>query len=336
MMIGQVFKIHSDFYYVKMASDGKLLECKMREILKKQQLQIVVGDFVEVEQIQPRSNQAFISVIKPRNTFITRPKTANIDQIIIVSSVREPALNLNQLNRYISLCEYHKIKPVLCFNKNDLSEDDSIIEKIFQIYEPLNYDIVFTSAKEKTGLDDLEELLSGKTSALCGASGVGKSTIINTISNSNIKTNEISKKTQRGTHTTRHLEIFEIETSLGDRARIVDTPGFSHLRFDFIMPEKLIDLFLEMKEYRKDCKFSDCLHVDEADCNVLKNIDNINLSRYESYLQFLEEAKEYKLETKKMSIKEESNFKQTQNKTMAKISSRKRQPSRKNLNQNIE
>ena len=242
MQKGQIFKIHSDFYYVH--SVGADYECKVREVLKKQKQKIYVGDYVEF------CNGA-IEKILPRKNFITRPTVANIDQVIIISAVKEPDLNFTQLNRYIAFAKYHNIPAVLCFNKNDLSEDDKTIEKVFSIYQPLGYDILFTSALEGYGIEDFREILREKTSVLCGASGVGKSSLINAAApGMSLRTKSVSDKTGRGTHTTRHCEIISID----EDSRIVDTPGFSHLKFDFLLPTVVGDLFAEIAKYKGFCK----------------------------------------------------------------------------------
>ena len=322
MQKGQIFKIHSDFYYVE--TEHNSFECKLREVLKKQKQKVLVGDFVEFED-------GAISKILPRKNFITRPSVSNIDQIIIISSVKEPDLNFTQLNRYIAFAKFHKIPSVLCFNKNDLSDDDKTIEKVFSVYEPLGFDILFTSAIEGYGLDEFKKILSGKTSVLCGGSGVGKSSLINAVSGINLRTKEVSEKTGRGTHTTRHCEIVKLD----DISRIVDTPGFSNLKFDFLMPNEIAPLFPEIHGYKKDCKFPDCLHIQETDCAVKANLGKIDETRYESYVSFVEEAKEYKEKVKYQGVKKESSQKQTHKKTAVKISSRKRESARNTKKQNI-
>ena len=330
---GQILKIHSDFYYVKF--NNEVYECKVREILKKQKTKIFVGDFVECSQVNLEKNTAVIEKILPRKNFLTRPSVANVEQVIIISSIKEPDLNFEQLNRYICFAKYHNIKTKLCFNKNDLSEDDSIIEKIFEIYEPLGFEIVFTSALEKLGIEDFVELLGHKTTVFAGNSGVGKSTLINTISPGlKIKTKEVSEKTSRGVHTTRHCEIIEIKHDKKS-IKIIDTPGFSHLKFDFILPNQVDEMFDELKKYKQLCKFKDCLHIEEDDCEVLKNIEKIDLSRYQSYLSFLQEAKEFKEKIKQQGTKKETSQKQVLNKQVVKISTRKRQSARNTLRQNI-
>jgi len=322
MQEGQIFKIHSDFYYVH--SGEETFECKIREVLKKQKQKIFVGDYVEFEN-------GAIEKILPRMNFITRPTVANIDRVIIISAVKEPELNFTQLNRYISFAKYHNLEAVLCFNKNDLSEDDKTIEKVFSIYQPLGYDILFTSALEGFGIEEFKEILKGKTSVLCGSSGVGKSSLINAAAGLNLRTKEVSEKTQRGTHTTRHCEII----SIGENTRIVDTPGFSNLKFDFLMPNEVDLLFDEIGKYKHDCKFQDCLHIAETDCAVKAHLGEIDLTRYESYVEFVEEAKTYKEKVKYQGVKTETSHKQQHNKTAVKISSRKRESARNTQKQKI-
>ncbi len=322
MSVGQIFKIHSDFYYVN--SQNQHFECKLREVIKKQKQKVLVGDFVEF-------NNGAIEKILPRKNFITRPAVSNIDQVIIVSAVKEPELSFTQLNRYVSFAKYHKIPAILCFNKNDLSENDKIIEKVFSIYEPLGYDILFTSAIEGYGLEEFKNILNNKTSVLCGASGVGKSTLISAVSGVNLRTKDVSEKTGRGTHTTRHCEIINLD----ENSRIVDTPGFSNLKFDFLLPNEIDSMFEEIHFYKPSCKFPDCLHINETDCAVKANIGKIDETRYESYISFVEEAKSYKEKLKNQGVKKETSQKNTHEKVAVKISSRKRESARNTKKQNI-
>lgn len=323
MSQGQIFKIHSDFYYVD--TGAETFECKAREILKKQKEKILVGDFVEF-------SNGYIEKILPRKNYISRPSVANVDQIIIVSALKEPDLNLLQLNRYIALAKYYGIKTVLCFNKEDLDFEKDLKSRIVNIYRELGFDIIFTSATEHLGINDFREALEGKISVLCGNSGVGKSSLINAINPElNLKTRAVSEKLQRGTHTTRHCEIIKIDTD----SKIVDTPGFSNVKFDFILPAEVDLLFEEMIPLRDKCKYGDCLHINEDGCNVLAHIAEIDSSRYESYLAFVEEAREYKERVKYEGKKIEHSKKMINDKTVAKISEKKRQISRNNLKHQI-
>lgn len=334
-MKGQILKIHSDFYYVKFSDNAEIFECKIREVLKKQKQKVLVGDFVECTDANLKKHTAVIEKVLPRKNFLTRPSVANVEQVIIISSIKEPDLDFEQLNRYISFAKHHNIKTKLCFNKNDLSEDDTIIEKVFEIYEPLGFEIVFTSALEKFGIEDFVKLLGSKTTVFCGNSGVGKSSLINSLApDLNIRTKEVSEKTSRGTHTTRHCEIIEIKHGKKP-IRIIDTPGFSNIKFDFLLPTEVDELFDEIKKYKSECKFKDCLHIQEEGCNVIENIDEIDISRYQSYLSFVEEAREFKEKIKLQGTKKETTHKETLNKKVVKISTRKRESARNTMKQNI-
>lgn len=320
MSNGQVLKIHSDFYYV--LSNGEQFELKLREVLKKQQKRICVGDFVEFEN-------GYITKLLDRKNFIPRPCVSNVDQIVIVSAIEEPHLDFQQLDRYIAFSEYCNLDIKLCFNKNDLTRSDDVIDKIFSIYEPLGYDIIFTSALEKLGIEDFREIMEGKTSVLCGTSGAGKSSLLNALNpDFQLRTKTISEKTGRGTHTTRHCEILNIT----ENTRIIDTPGFSNLKFDFLMPWDVGKLFREMRPHLGQCKFQNCVHIQETGCGVK---DNITTTRYESYKCFVEEAKEYKERVKFEGKKKESFEKQNNDKTAVKISAQKRQGSRRTLKQRL-
>lgn len=329
-MIGRVIKIFSDFYYVE--TDEGLVEAKLRTVLKKQKADVYTGDYVKLEQFDKNSMQAFISEISNRKNLITRPKVANVSQAVVVSALKEPDLNYEQLDRYIAHCEYHNIRPVLCFNKEDIEETENLKKQITDIYAGLGYDIIFTSALKRTGLEELKPVLKWNTSILCGASGAGKSSLINALLNtSKLKTAPVSEKTKRGTHTTRHCELIDIDKD----TFIVDTPGFSHLKFDFLLPQQISNLFPEMRNKELACKYKDCLHISENGCAYTQITENMADSRFQSYKKFVTEAKEYEEKISKISIKNESFVKYNKNKMMAKISDKKRGLSRKKLNQNI-
>ncbi len=328
-MQGQIIKIISDFYYVD--TELGLIECKIRDILKKKQVSVVVGDYVLLESITSDNSQAFISEILPRKNFISRPKVANISKAIIVSSVKNPNLDYEQLNRYIALCEFYNITPVLCFNKCDLNNDENLIFEIKSIYEPLGYNLFFTSATLHIGTEILSNFMKDNVCILCGASGVGKTTLINFLTEGehNLATKNVSEKTKRGVHTTRHCQIYKIDKN----SSVVDTPGFSNVKFNFLLPVDVKKLFKEIDEL-STCKFKDCIHIHEFGCNVLENIDKISKSRYESYKKFVEEAKEYKQKIQDNGTKIESTSKFNKGVSMAKLSENKRAASRRLLKQN--
>ena len=320
-MQGQVYKIHSDFYYV---SDEKHnnFTCKVRDILKKQKIDIAVGDFVKLSE----DNNFIIERLKRKNSLI-RPKASNIDLALVIASFKEPNLDYIQLNRYLTYLKYNKIDCAICINKEDLiSLNDEIIDEIKKIYSFLNYKIFFISAKNKIGLNEIKNHIKNKNVVVCGQSGVGKTTLINSlIPDYNARTNSVSDKTSKGRHTTRHCEIVE-----GDNFKLIDTPGFSCLKFDFLLPNELFNLFDDLTRYSSDCKYSNCLHGTDKKgiCSVVDNMDKIEISRYQSYLEFLKEALQYKKDISKKSIKSEQNFKNTGDKTYTKVSKRKRDASR--------
>lgn len=324
-MRGQVFKIHSDFYYVR-DIEHNIIECKVRDILKKKKIDIQVGDFVEY-------SDDFILERIERTNFLAHPKVSNIDLALVTVSFKEPELDFIQLNRYLIYLKYHQINAAICLNKEDL--EDNLKEKINtiqDIYSTLGYKIFFISAKNNIGIDEIKNYIKNKTIVLCGQSGVGKSTLLNAIvPNFNARVNTVSDKTQKGRHTTRHCELIDY-----NEFRIMDTPGFSCLKFDFLLPDELFNLFDDLKVF-SGCKYSNCIHNVSAKgiCAVVDNLDKIQISRYESYLEFLNESLSYKDKISKESIKFEKNYKNSGNKTFAKISKNKRDLSRKTLKQNL-
>ena len=331
-MQGKVTKIFSDFYYVQI--ENSLIECKLREVLKKSGLQILVGDNVVIEDLQENSQQAAISELLPRKNKLFRPNVANIDKIILVVSQKHPQTPIESIDRYLAQAQYFGIDVIICVNKSDLTTKEEQ-EEFKKLYNSLNYNVVFTSALTKAGIAELKEHLKAETSLLCGPSGVGKTSLCNAINeNFVLRTGEVSKNS-RGTHTTRHCEILSFEVD-NMKSNLVDTPGFSLLKFDYIEPKKVEDFFAEIKILATECKFSDCLHEHEAGCNVLENLEQIYSSRYESYLSILEEAKEYKKKLKERGSKVETKAKIINKKVVPKISAKKRDFSRRKTKQTLD
>ncbi len=293
-LTGKIIKIHSDFIYVR--SGDKVYECRLRDRLKKEKTEIFTGDHVRIEEISPETDQAAITEVFERKNLMQRPSIANIDQVIIVASLAEPGLDFLQLNRYLCLAKLNGIPALICINKIDLRDNE---EKMFNqarsIYEPLGYKVIFTSALDGSGIKHLQSCICEKVSVLAGMSGVGKSSLLNKLNPElNLRTKNVSLKSGRGIHTTRHTELIEIPVSEGQSCQIADTPGFSYLKFDTIMPSEVMDLFDEIKKLSTKCHFSDCLHLEEAGCNVVSNLNKIDESRYLSYKTFVKEAFEYK------------------------------------------
>ena len=281
-MEGQIYKIHSDLFHVKSAGD--FYECKVREVLKKQRQSLLVGDFVEFDN-------NVISKILPRKTYIRRPSVANVNQVVVVSALKQPDLDFHQLNRYIALAKYYKIPVVLCFNKEDLGLESDAQDKILSIYGNLGYKVVFTSALEKKGIEEFRKLLKGKISALCGNSGVGKSSIINALfSKEKTQEGEISKKNKKGKNTTTDTKLYKLE----ENTYIADTPGFSSFEISEIESTELDKCFREFLPEMDKCEFVGCTHIKEENCGVKKAIQDgvISEERYERYCQMYNELKE--------------------------------------------
>ncbi len=334
-LIGLVTKIFSDFYYVKV--EGMIFECKVREVLKKTKTSVLVGDMVRLEEVNNESMQAAIVEVLPRKNVVPRPAIANIDKVIVVAALKEPEFDYIQLNRYLAFAKLHNIEAIICVNKDDLASNDSAREHIEKIYKDLSYEVIFTSAKENKGIQRLEEILSSGICVLCGQSGVGKSSLLNAIlPGLNLKTKEVSQKTARGTHTTRHTELIEIPLpDDGKIAKVADTPGFSNLKFDTIDPANVDKLFDEIYKLSDKCKYNDCLHLEEEGCNVIENLDDLLPYRYESYVSFVQEAMEAKENLSSMSSKNEVRVKFSGGKKLTKISSKNREDSRKKSRQNL-
>lgn len=305
-MIGKIIKIHSDFYYAKVNEKNIILECKIREKLKKEKIEIFVGDLVKIENASTESNQAVIVEVFPRNNYLPRPSIANVDQVIVVAALSQSKLDFEQINRYLCQAKLYDIPAVICINKSDLDETIKLKQKILDTYNNIEYKVIFTSALTGIGVDELKNELESKISVLCGMSGVGKTSLLNIIHpDLKFKTKEISAKTGKGTHTTRHVEIIEVHCESGVVLQIADTPGFSHLKFDTVMPSIINELFDEIKEFSSGCNYANCLHLTEEGCNVLANLSKIDSTRYESYKTFTQEAIEYKEKIRKEGHKTE-------------------------------
>ena len=223
-MQGKIIKGIGGFYYVHVVESG-VYECKAKGVFRKDGIKPLVGDDVEMEITHEKDKEGNITKILPRKNSLIRPAVANIDQALVVFAVTKPRPHFNLLDRFLVMMESEDIPAVLCFNKTDIAESPEIAE-LRNIYEGCGYPLVFTSAKEEQNIEELRHILEGKTTAIAGPSGVGKSSLINRLqSGVHMETGSISKKIERGRHTTRHSELIVI----GDDSYIMDTPGFSSL-----------------------------------------------------------------------------------------------------------
>ena len=288
-MQGKIIKGIAGFYYVHVVESG-LYECKAKGIFRKEKMKPLVGDIVEIDildEIEKKGN--IIEIIERKNELI-RPAVANIDQALVVFAVTKPKPHFNLLDRFLIMMESKDIPVVLCFNKKDIATEPEI-QELKEIYEKCGYQMIFTSALEEENTEELKSLLRGKTTAIAGPSGVGKSSLINIFQpDANMETGCISEKIERGKHTTRHSELIWIE----DNTYIMDTPGFSSLYTNEFEKEELKYYFTEFEEYEGQCRFLGCDHVHEPGCAVKQALEEgkIHPVRYTNYLEMYNELKE--------------------------------------------
>lgn len=278
-MEGLILKAVGGLYTVE-SPDG-VLSCKARGIFRKQGISPCTGDRVTVED-------DVITEIMPRKNLLIRPPLANLDQLLFVLSVRDPAPNLQLLDRFLAVCVFKEIQPVLIFTKLDLAD----AMKYAEIYRPAGFPQFFVDYEKPETVGAVYEALAGKISAFTGNSGVGKSTLLNALDVSlNLETGDISKKLGRGRHTTRETALY----TLPHGGRIADTPGFSTFETEAyaqIAPEELAECFPEIRAVTAPCKYADCRHLKEPDCAVRQAVGagEIPKSRYESYALMLQES----------------------------------------------
>ncbi|MCG8481676.1 MAG: ribosome small subunit-dependent GTPase A [Clostridia bacterium] len=287
MINGTIVKGIGGFYYVK--TEKGILECKARGLFRKDKILPMVGDRVCVE---PKKNDAtnIIKKIEERDNFLVRPPVANIDMAIIVFSITRPEPNLYLLDRFLTIIEQNDIHICICFNKVDIA-DENKKNDIISIYEKTGYPIICSSAKTGEGLKELKEILKDHTSIFSGPSGVGKSSLLNKMqSNLDLKTGEISSKSERGKHTTRHVELLELEFG----GYVLDTPGFTSLEIKDVEEAELQYFFPEFIPHIDQCKFNGCRHMQEPKCAIKEKVlsKDISESRYDSYLSILKEIQE--------------------------------------------
>ena len=288
-MQGKIIKGIAGFYYVHVVESG-LYECKAKGTFRREKLKPLVGDNVEIAVIDEENKKGNIIQIYERENELIRPAVANIDQALVVFAVTKPRPHFNLLDRFLVMMEQKDIPVILCFNKKDIAEDKEIAQ-LEAIYETSGYPIVFTSAILQENVEKLEALLEGKTTAIAGPSGVGKSSLINILQpEAEMETGSISEKIERGKHTTRHSELIWIK----DNTYIMDTPGFSSLYVNDFEKEELKVYFPEFAPYEGQCKFIGCDHVHEPECAVKVAVENgtIHKVRYENYLEMYRELKE--------------------------------------------
>lgn len=286
MLDGIIIKGIGGFYYVK-TSKG-IIESRARGVFREDNLTPLVGDKVKI-RISEEDNTGYVVEILPRKSQLLRPPVANITQAIIVMSVKKPELNSWLLDKFLLMAEYEHLQVLICLNKSDLDENKTV--KYKEIYEKAGYRVLVTSAEEGLGIMELRNSLLNNISVFAGPSGAGKSSLLNKINpNFKLATGDVSSKTKRGKHTTRHVELMELD----DNSYVLDSPGFSSLSLDFIADAAEVrDYFPEIHKYGVECRFLSCLHHKEPGCAVKAYVEKgiIHESRYENYISLLDEVR---------------------------------------------
>ncbi len=302
-MRGQVYRSTGSWYVVK-ADDGEIYQCRLRGKFKQHDLKvnnpIAVGDFVEIEADEQHENAAAITEIKQRENYMIRKSTrkssfshilaSNIDQSLLLATISFPRTSLGFIDRFLVSSESFGIPGLVVFNKKDILKPTEFkqVDEWREIYETIGYETELISVHEDEGLSVIQERLEGKTTLISGHSGVGKSTLLNSIvPNIELRTGKVSTFANKGTHTTTFAEMFEID----EHTKVIDTPGIKELGLVDMKPYEISHYFPEMRKYIGECKFNNCLHINEPKCKVLEALieGEIFTSRYNSYVSMLED-----------------------------------------------
>ena len=283
-MQGRIIKGIGGFYYVH--TDNGLYTCRAKGVFRLDGTKPLVGDTVEMDVVEPDEMVGNITAIDERTNELIRPNVSNVDQALIIFALMDPAPNFVTLDKMILQYKAQGVPVLICFNKEDLA-DDIPVTRICEDYAGCGCTLFVTSAKDREGIDELDDALFGKTTVVAGPSGVGKSSIINCLAKQDLsKTGEISRKLSRGKHTTRHSEIIPIR----EDTYIIDTPGFGAFELFDIRPEDLSELYGEFEEHTA-CRFMPCSHTHEPGCDVKAAVEAgvISRRRYDNYVYIYNE-----------------------------------------------
>lgn len=281
-MEGKIIKSISGVFFIE--SMGKVYEAKQLGSFKKLKMKPLVGD---VANFAEKDGSYLIESIDERKNELLRPNVANVDNLLIVMTINTPSINLLLLDKFLVMAEFNHIRPIIIINKKDIKLD----ELIYNMYKDIGYDVFETSIYDDESIYMVLNEIKGQTSVLSGPSGVGKSSIMNYLNkNKLIKTQEISMKLNKGKQTTRSVQLYSIDKE----TNIIDTPGFTSLELDFLQDEaELNDYIKEFNQHKSKCRFSSCMHINEPDCEIKRQLEKENISsiRYKNYLLMYQEIK---------------------------------------------
>ena len=295
-MKGKIIKGIGGFYYVDTPS-GVIYECRAKGIFRNQNIKPLVGDDVEIDIIDQDKMTGNVTNIFPRKNVLIRPPVANVDQAMILFAIVHPNPSYNLLDRFLIMMGQQKLPVIICFNKQDIATKQEQ-QMLSDAYEKCGYQVLFISVAKSRGIEALQEVLQGKTTVIAGPSGVGKSSLINLLHpQANMETGELSKKIARGKNTTRHSELFCINSMEGEHSTyMMDTPGFTSLYLKDVALQQLRDYYPEFEPFEPACRFTGCSHITEPDCAVIRALSENRIAkvRYDNYRVLYEELKNQK------------------------------------------
>ena len=307
-MQGLVYKSTGSWYSVK-DDQGKIWNARMKGVFKLDDITstnpIAVGDIVDFEEENAKEQTVTITKIHDRKNYINRQSpriksqqhivAANIDQALLIATIKEPRTSQGFIDRFLVACEMYHVPAIILFNKTDLYKDKDIakLEKLKEVYEQIGYTVAAISLKHNQSTEHIKELLKNKITLISGHSGVGKSTFINAVlPHAQIKTQDVSGWSGKGQHTTTFAEMYELPFG----GKIVDTPGMKEFGLVDVERQELSGYFPEMRERLNDCQFNNCLHINEPGCAIKQSVidGEIDEDRYVSYVNMLDSISEQK------------------------------------------